>query len=162
MIYYNRWPVLIRTAIAEDLKKMENELRSEDAQEVFASHGHTPGQALAYSFADAELAITVIFRGQPVALFGVTPSANPDFASVWLLATCGLSAMWFTFLRLSRGFIALMLGNYKALYNFVDARNTRSVRWLGWCGAKFDEPKPYGAAGLPFLYFTIEKETCHV
>jgi hypothetical protein len=158
MIYYNRWPVLIRTALAEDLKKMEPYLRSEDAQEVLASHGHTPGQALAYSFSDAELAISVIHRGYPVAIFGITKTPNPEFATVWFLATCGLTDMWFTFLRLSRGFIGLMLQDYRALYNFVDARNAKSVRWLAWCGAKFDEPKPYGVAGLPFMYFTISKE----
>src|SRR5262245_29945288 len=112
MIFYDKWPVRIRTALREDLSKIAENLRHEDAMEVMASHGHSPMQALTYSFESAEKAFSYLYKGKPVMLFGVSSTENKDFGSVWCLAAEELYETWLTFTRLSPPFIRLMCENY--------------------------------------------------
>ena len=149
---------MIRTAIESDIPRIAEDLRESDANEVRRSHGHLPLEALKYSFHISELCMTVVFKGKPVAMFGMVPTGALE-ASIWLLATDGLHEMWITFLKLSRDFIQVMLDQYPFLYNFVDAQNETTLRWLAWCGAKFTEPKPYGKEGCLFRQFVIERSS---
>jgi hypothetical protein len=42
---------------------------------------------------------------------------------------------------------------YDQLFNYVDARNLRSIAWLQHIGFQVFEPQPYGLEGLPFHRF---------
>jgi hypothetical protein len=147
---------------------MRDHLRESDRQEIAASHAHTPYEAMSYGLRHSSFYATVLYAGEPVAMFGVVESEeNKRAGAVWLLATNGIYRMRWTFLKLSRQYLNLMMSRYPLLYNFVDERNTVTIKWLAWCGAVFDEPKPYGVQGLPFRYFTFEresalKEVCHL
>jgi len=44
---------------------------------------------------------------------------------------------------------------FSLLYNYVDARNVKSIKWLRWLGFQLDEPAPYGVRGLPFHRFEL-------
>ena len=46
------------------------------------------------------------------------------------------------------------------LFNFVDARNMKSIRWLKHLGYAVGPPVPFGVAGLPFHPFSMG--ACHV
>lgn len=154
---------MFRTAVESDIDGMKDKLRPADAAEVAASHGQNAQEALTYSFHASDLAITIVHKGRPVAMFGIAPDpAVSHAATVWLLATNELKNMWLTFLKVSHGFIGMLLEHYPVLYNYVDARNTTSIEWLTWCGAEFHQPEPYGAEQLPFRFFVIQKEKAHV
>jgi hypothetical protein len=156
MILYEMDHVMIRTAVASDIPRIALDMRLSDRIEVYRSHGHSPGEALLYSFNASPISYTVVFKGKPVAMFGLQPAVGGQ-ASIWLLGGTGLSQMWFSFLRLSRLIIGSFLENYPVLFNFVDASNASTIRWLKWCGAKFGQPETYGIKGCRFRGFVIER-----
>jgi hypothetical protein len=48
-----------------------------------------------------------------------------------------------------------MLADYPVLRNYVDQRNTVSIRWLRWLGFRMGEPAVMGAARVPFVPFEM-------
>ena len=90
-----------------------------------------------------------------VAIFGVVklgPILSP-MAAPWLLGTPLLTHHTGDLVRLSRQYVAAWREHYPLLVNFVDARNTASIRYLKAVGFTLDEPAPFGHAGLPFHRF---------
>ena len=73
----------------------------------------------------------------------------------WLLATDELESCARPFLRRSRKAVKEMMNGYSVLRNYVDARNTVAIRWLGWIGFKILPAEPFGADGLPFHPFEM-------
>ncbi len=91
-------------------------------------------------------------------MFGISPvHVLGDKAIVWMLASEKLDNIKLRFARHSRYFINLMLEYYPYLHNYVDCRNKGSISWLKFCGATFEEPKPYGLEGKPFMYFSFKR-----
>lgn len=156
MIYYDGKEVMVRTSNELDIDLMKNRLRKSDIDEVWASHHHTPEEALRLSFEMSTLCLTVDIKGMPVVMFGIVPQTLlSDKANVWLLATDGILKVRKSFLKHCKEFIGIMLKEYSVLENYVDARNTLSIRWLKWCGAEIEEAKPIGAEKLPFHHFVF-------
>ena len=155
--FYDQDDVLTRTSQTRDLAPIAARMRESDRLEVMASHGHAPYEAVKFAFSSSPVCMTILYKNEPVAMFGVVGYPMcPGTATVWLLGTNGIYKMRKSFLRLSRRYIAEMLKEYPTLYNFVDARNRVTVRWLEWCGATFNMPIAYGVAGLPFRAFVIQ------
>jgi hypothetical protein len=133
-------------------------MRKADCDEIWASNRHTPREAL-------EAGIRLSFggcwtlenAGVPVAMFGVAPSQEKSVGVVWLLATDQLNDVKQTFLRLSKHCIKMMLELFPVMFNFVDDRNTSSIRWLEWCGAEFSSAVAVGPDSLPFKPFIIRR-----
>ncbi len=156
-LYYNQDGIVVRRSVLSDIDKMKNNLRQSDVQEIWASHHHTPESALEYCVKNTIFSCTVE-NGKPIAIFGINPtSILGNTAVVWMLATDDLEKIQRRFLRHSKHFIAMMQGFYPTLYNWVDTRNTQSIAWLKFCGAKLEEAKPYGEEQLPFHYFVFSK-----
>jgi len=159
MIAYHKESVMVRSAVSSDIHRMSNCLRAADIREVWASHNHTPEQALVYSFAVSHYCMTIVNKGIPTAMFGLAPDTL-DKTTIWLLGTTGVPAMYVQFLRITKIFIPQMLDLYPRghqLYNYVDVRNDASIRWLTWAGALFGKPEPYGVEQRPFIPFTLTK-----
>lgn len=157
MICYAKGPLMIRTAVESDLPRIAENLRESDAAEVYYSHRHTPSEALAYSFGISDPCLTLVYKGRPIAIFGLAPTGAKT-ASAWLLGTREIPSVWPSFLRLSRAVIDRFLDLYPVLFNYVDAGNYASQRWLQWLGAKFDDPEPHGPLGCRFRRFVIERK----
>jgi len=156
MIIYDKNNILIRTAEIEDINSLKTTMRMSEAQEVYASHGHTPEQSLQYSFSTSETKFTLVHNGEVMAMFGISlDPLSHDCGSVWMLTSEKINSIWFRFLKLSRKFIDSLTATYSLLYNHVDQRHEVSVKWLKWCGATVFEAKPYGKMGLPFHYFEL-------
>lgn len=148
----------IREARPSDIPAMKRHLRAEDAAEVMASDGQTPAQALTESFAVSSHRYSLVWMGKPIAMFGLVPSKQVEnSAVVWLLATRAVDHCPKTFLVLSVEVVREFLKAYAVLFNFVDARYTRSVIWLKRLGATMGDPIPYGRAGLPFIPFAFRR-----
>lgn len=98
----------------------------------------------------------------PVCLFGVAPvSMLGGLGAPWLLASCGFDRRDVEFLRemlpACHRVMDAMLATYPRLLNVVDARNARTIRWLGWMGFTF-APAPVVVRGHPFRVFHADKE----
>lgn len=74
----------------------------------------------------------------------------------WLLGTNELEANARDFLRMSRDFKDQLLRRYSILRNFVDVRNTASIRWLEWLG--FSLLDPVEMRGYQFRLFELRAE----
>ena len=155
---------MIRTSVESDIGRIAGRMRESDCVEVWKSHNHSPADALKYSYEISPMCMTLVHKGEPVAMFGLCPDGpeQPKQATVWLLGTDQLRYIWRIFLKLSVECVSWMLEIYPVLYNFVDAENHTSIRWLTWLGARFEEPAPYGKEGRMFRQFVIERKPNHV
>lgn len=98
-----------------------------------------------------------VVDGAPVCLFGVAPGSVLSGRGVpWMLAGAGLDRAEIPFLRRSRPVRDAMLATYPHLCNVVDARNTRTIRWLDWLGFRINR-EPVSVNGHPFLVFHAER-----
>ena len=72
-----------------------------------------------------------------------------------MLGTIDLNFHSRKFLRESRRVVSLLAEEFPVMENYVDARNTASIRWLQWVGFSVYYPKPYGRDNLPFHRFDM-------
>ena len=157
MIYYNKDGYKVRKSTKQDIAYLAKNMRKSDIEEIWAADRKTPEAALREGLEQSIFACTVE-NGSPIAMFGICPySITGNKASVWMLATDDIDKLKRRFARRSREFVKMMLEFYPYLENMVDDRNKRSIEWLKFCGAKIDEPVPYGAEKLPFRHFSFTR-----
>lgn len=129
--------------------------RRADREELWAAAHLTPFQVVmrAGVFGDAWVGI---LDGSPICAFGVVPiSASTGWGAPWMVGTVRLDRHARGFLSASREVVAELLAHWPRLTNYVDARNTRAIRWLKWLGFAFQPAEPWGADGLPFHRFEM-------
>lgn len=138
----------------EHIPHLAATMREADRREVWASHRHTPEEALRASLQRSELAWTALLDGEPVLMWGVTPATSiiGKTGVPWLLASDGMFRIWRKVARHSREFVARMQERYPRLQNRVHALNHISLCWLSWCGFVI-EPEPEEINGEEFYTF---------
>lgn len=125
----------IKDAAPKHIPAIAAAMREVDRREVWASHGHTPEEALRTSLAASVLAWTCFVRGVPAFMWGVAVDAEHCATGrPWLLGTDAINAVGRQFLKQSRAYIETMQEPFERLENIVHADNTLSLRWLRWCG----------------------------
>lgn len=142
-----------RVASMQDALDLAPRMREADKQEVRASHGVGPLDALTIAFKASSSAYTMVLDGEIVGMFGVAPGGEEGAGSPWMLCSDKFYEGSRQFARECREWIARLHEGYPLLYNYVDARNTRAIRWLRWCGFRFFAARPYGVEGRPFHEF---------
>lgn len=76
------------------------------------------------------------------ALWGlIPPTLLSDRAYLWLWTTAHFTDHVFMFIRHSQRVTAELLERYPILVGHGRAGDTRSLRWLQWCGAQFGTPQ---------------------
>jgi hypothetical protein len=139
------WADVQAVAIAEDL-------RQADRQEIAASSGLPPLTCIREGIKLSDSAWIVLDRaGAPVSIFGVAPSTQEGVGVVWLLGTNRMMREALPIARATGRCIRQLHTRYTCLFNFVDARNEVSLRWLHWAG--FDiaaERHTHGTEGRLF------------
>lgn len=148
--------VQIRRSIFRDILKLKDRLRSSDIQEIKSAQNQTPLQALQDGLEKSDICLTVLYKGLPVAMGGVTRTAA-NVGIVWLLGSNDINKIRVSFLRLSKIYMEKCLAEYGTLFNFIPPSNAATIRWLVWLGASLDDPKPIGVDGSMFQYFSIGK-----
>lgn len=136
-------------------------MREHDRREVWAIGHYTPEQALKVSFDTSDKVFSFVQGNKKVlAMFGVSsPSLLSSTGVIWFLSTQEIFQKHRrTMARRGREWIMKFLKDYSTLMNFIDVRNTESIKWLKWCGCSFSGPIPYGVEKLPFLKFEFKKE----
>lgn len=120
-------------------------LRACDLDEIEAMGATTPGEALKVSLALSSHAFAVIGGdGQPCAMFGAAPHALPGVGIVWMLGTDGILGNSLGIARATRRYFDELNDAYFVLWNYIDARNTASLRWLRWGGFKLLKDVSFG------------------
>lgn len=133
--------IQIVAARPSHIRTIARRMRQADRDEVFAASGRSPGAALAYSLRKSSVAWTAIVDGRPEVMFGVGDiNILGGVGAPWLLGTEAVETHSRDFLRMSRDFKDQLLKRYSILRNFVDDRNTVSIRWLRWLGFTLLEP----------------------
>ncbi len=138
-------------AAAEHIEPIAAAIRQADCNECWAAGAMTARDALRMSLDGAALARTWLVDGQPAAMGGI--SGERESASIWLLTTDLVEQHRRRFLADSRRSLDAVKDDYELLFNFVDVRNRRTIRWLKWLGFTIEEPRPYGPLGMPFHFF---------
>jgi hypothetical protein len=137
-----------------DAEALNDNLRDADRAEIIASHGPDTLRTIRQAIALSTHCVAVRLDGALVSIFGVVPfSLVGGHGSPWMLGTPLLDEHPRPLARAAHRYFGLVAQVYPVLENHVDARHTASIKLLKWLGCSFDEPRPYGAAGLPFLRF---------
>ena len=149
----------VRKARHSDIEYIVNNIRESDKLEVWASDHLTPKEAMEASYKDSVIALTIEYDGKPIGMFGVVPyTLLGEIGTVWLLGTNEICNINKKLLKRSRDFIKILLNYYPRLENYVDSRNTASIKWLKFCGAKINPPEPYGPEKVLFHKFMFERD----
>lgn len=145
-------------AVDDHIATIAERMRQADRDEVLASGGRSPAEALSRSLAKSSQAWTAIVGGQPEVIFGVGDlNVLARVGCPWLLGTDAVSVNYRLFLRHSIRWKEQLLSRYDILRNAVDDRNEVSKRWLQWMGFTLFEPVPLGMNGEPFRVFEMRR-----
>lgn len=153
----------IREATVEDVPGLISDLRQADLCELRAASKYTPEENLLIGISSGYAEVACLPEGTPAAIFGVSHGGVPDLGVIWMVATNRFMEVQVQFLRECRGHIERLGQDYKALYNFTDARNSVHHRWLKWCGFTFlNKRENFGTGGESFYEFVRLMEKRHV
>ena len=139
----------VAAAEARHIDLLAPVLRAADRDEVFASHGVSPRQALELSVAASDNAWTGFVDEAVALMWGVCPDGAGG-GTIWMLGSDLLVQHQFAFLRRSKAFVNCNCSCYASLHNMVDDRNTTSLCWLRWLGFTIGKPVPHGPLGMLF------------
>lgn len=135
----------------EDVLDLALRLRQEHVDEVLASGGYNPREAIEKCMgAPGERSCLVDARGRVEAIFGAAPTAVPGVAIVWLLSSKDVHVYRQALVETAPRVIDYFLEEFTMLTNFVDARFEASLRWAKAMGFRVDPPRPFGPLGMPF------------
>ena len=150
----------VRQAVLKDVLELAPKIRKSDREEIRASNNSTPLKALVEAFTIENNRIYSIVKTEDnsvIGMFGSAPSADPDYGVAWMLSSEDLFKHTKQFIKECPHWINEMGMGYKYLYNFVDKRNWKALKWLQYL--KF-EPKTeigdYGFEKIPFLLMMKE------
>ena len=79
-----------------------------------------------------------------MALFGAPPPPLPGLGIVWMLGTDAIQTEAMGIARRTRRYFDELNAAYPILWNYIDARNAVSLRWLRWGGFKLLKHVSFG------------------
>lgn len=146
-----------RSVREEDYAFLAAHMRPTDVAEMKATQGEDVNleQLLrrAVGLSDVADSGVALDTGELVLMRGVVQ--HPEGGGIpWMLATPRAEEFTRDFLIEGRRWVEEMLRRYGHLVNYVDVRNTKSVRWLRKLGFYIHDPEPFGVQQLPFHKFT--------
>ena len=150
----------VRPAILADSLELAPKIRIGDRKEIMASDGCSPLEALVTPFTQENAKIYTIVGTKDegvIGMFGSTPTKLEEYGVVWLLSSEHLFKHIKQFIKECPYWVAQMSKDYKYVYNFVDERNWKSLKWLQFLGFEPKEKiEQYGYGKLPFLLMMKE------
>jgi hypothetical protein len=140
------------------LREIAKNLRQSDIDEVKASSSLSPEDALLASYHYSTHGYVILSNhplcSGPIAAFGAAPHPLPGVGVVWMLGTDGIKREAYSVAKKTRHYFDELNAAYLMLWNYIDARNTVSMRWLRWGGFKLLAEHPdHGPEGRLFYTF---------
>jgi hypothetical protein len=132
-------------------------LREQDYHEIQAMHGIDVNikDILEQSMALSKECYTGELDGEVIVMFGVSVfNQEKNLGCPWMLGSDKLAKVPKDIVSQGKRYVAEWLKEYKGLINFVDTRNSRSIRWLKRIGFYIHEPMEMGVMMLPFHPFS--------
>ena len=144
----------IRPSKKDDCYNLSKTLRQGDVQEIFASSGSNPVQALVKAYlCSSTHCYSLMLDGEVVGMFGIH-EINRNVGTPWLMGSDDLTKYKIEFYRLSKEYLNTFMDEYNVLFNYVDKRNWQSIRWLKGLGFQFTKlVSEYGYEKKPFYEF---------
>lgn len=131
-------------------------MREADCLELWAASFSKPKKSLEAAFRLSKKCWTGLVDGEPACMFGVSRGTILSHVGApWLLGTDLIEKNQLAFLRRNKLYMSEMTEGFDTLINYVDARNTKAIRWLKWLGFEFDEAEPRGVLNMPFHKFSM-------
>ena len=150
----------VRPAILADAIQLAPKMRIADREEIRASNGSSPLEALVIPFTyEKSRSYTIIGTAKEgvIGMFGVAPTKDPEYGIAWLLSSETLFKHTKQFIKECPYWVSQMSEGYTYIYNWVDRRNWKSLKWLQFLGFEAkEEIKQYGVGKLPFLLMIKE------
>ena len=150
----------VRKAVLKDALELAPKMRIGDRQEIMASDGSSPLESLVLPFTQKGSKIYNIVGTQSegvIGMFGSSPVKEEGYGIVWLLSSEDLFKHTRQFIKECPKWVAEMSEDYEHVYNFVDERNWKSLKWLQFLGF---EPKrkigDFGVGKIPFILMMKE------
>lgn len=138
--------------IADNLKKA-------DYIEVVGLVGKDVRREVKASIKASDWSRICLIDGVPAFVFGVrTTDIFRNIGCVWMLTTDKTQEHKVFIGKLTKKYLRKFLEHYSMLFNYVDAGNTFTLRWLAFLGATIYEPTPEGVFGLPYRRFEFTRE----
>lgn len=151
--------VKIRKTTLKDVYILVERIREIDKTEIALATGHKPVEALKHGYERSYYIRTILNQGKVIGIFGATKHCVlTDSACVWLIGAKDFYKVKRDLLIYSKRYIKRMLKPVAKLENDVWVENKASIRWLKWCGFKFEKPRPYGLSKALFSHFYMRKE----
>jgi len=145
-----------------DVEFIAANIRDQDRDEVRAKCGPLRSIAgvIRSSLLDTPEAVTAISptTGEPIAIIGAAAPTllGGGIGKPWMLGTPGVATAPRGFIQGGRAYVQRMLDLFpEGLENYVDARNSVSIRWLRALGFKMHPAQPYGEEQRLFHRFTL-------
>ena len=150
----------VRPAVLADVLQLAPKMRKADREEIRASNGSSPLEALVVPFTyEKSRNYTIIGTVNEgiMGMFGVAPTKDPEYGVAWLLSSENLFKHTKQFIKECPYWVSQMSEGYTYIYNWVDRRNWKSLKWLQYLGFEAkEEMKQYGVGKLPFLLMIKE------
>jgi len=153
----------VRPAKLEDSLQLAPKIRKGDRQEIMASDGASPLEALVIPFTQKNAKIYSIIGTKSegvIGMFGSSPTKEKGYGVVWLLSSETLFKHTKQFIKECPKWVNDMSKGYKYVYNFVDERNWKSLKSLKWLQFLGFEPRrkigDFGIGKMPFLLMMKE------
>lgn len=145
----------IREALIEDASTIAPLLREADKNEIAASTGSSPVDAMMYSIMGSKEAfVACLPDGTPVALFGIGDD-GVGYGVPWMVGTDDMIRFSKSLVKDARKWVDKKTTEYPMLYNYVDSRNTVHINWLRRIGFTVSEiPEYFAVSDVPFYLFT--------
>lgn len=148
----------IRLAEIADAFDLERAIRPADREEVLAATGQEPASAALQCLSLSTEAYAGFAGRELLCLFGIRrASLLGNTGYPWLLSTEAVGRHRTAFARISRGLLGQWAKDFDLLEGYVDARHAVACRWLQWLGFILDAAEPWGAKGLPFHRYHLER-----
>ena len=150
----------VRPATIKDALQLAPKVRIADREEIRASDNKSPLEALVTPFSiDKSKNYTIVgtLNEGVIGMFGACPTKDPAYGVAWLISSEDLFKHTKQFMKECPYWISQMGNGYEYLYNWIDRRNWKSMKWLQFLGFEpKDEMKQYGVGKLPFLLMVKE------
>lgn len=132
-------------------------LREQDYHELQAMHGLgvDTRNILDSAMQSSKECYTVELDGEVICMFGVSVfNQEKNLGCPWMLGSEKLTRVARDIIIQGRAYTSKWLESYSGLINFVDARNSKSLRFLKHIGFYIHEPMELGVMMMPFHPFS--------